>query len=281
MFHFRKIFSPKKKPVKLGIINKNKPKEIYSLHFEEPYFQTLTEYYTRESVSFIEENGVSSYMKKAKERLFEEEMRAKTYLDSHSIEKCKKKLDSVLIEQHKQLLQRECANYLDRTCHNDDLGDLHRMYQLLSRIEKGIEPMLKELELFVKRFGNEQLSAVNDDSNFKDYTEALFFVNQHCSNIVSKAFLEDVNFVKSLDKALREVINSNNKSPEYLAKYCDNLLKKGKNSLESGEVEKKLAQIVLFIFPPFFLNIFYPFFQRKDCDFQVLRPERCLHQVLQ
>ncbi len=73
--------------VKLGIINKNKPLEIYKDDFEAPFLEDTRDYYARESGAFIGTNGVSSYMKKAKERLEEEAARAKKYLDSSSFDK--------------------------------------------------------------------------------------------------------------------------------------------------------------------------------------------------
>jgi len=73
--------------VKLGSINKNKPLEIYKDFFEGPFLEDTRDYYARESGAFISTNGVSSYMKKAKERLEEEAGRGKKYLDSSSFEK--------------------------------------------------------------------------------------------------------------------------------------------------------------------------------------------------
>lgn len=71
--------------------------------------------------------------------------------------------------------------------------------------------------------------------------------------MVKKAFSNDPAFVGALDKACRIVVNENSltrsssKSPEYLAKYCDVLLRKGNKNIEENELEDKLAQIVLFV----------------------------------
>ena len=50
--------------MKLGIVNKNKPLEIYKEDFEGPFLAATRDYYARESSSFIAANGVASYMKK-------------------------------------------------------------------------------------------------------------------------------------------------------------------------------------------------------------------------
>jgi hypothetical protein len=50
--------------VKLGMISKMKPLELYKEEFENPFLQCTREYYARESTAYIAANGVSAYMKK-------------------------------------------------------------------------------------------------------------------------------------------------------------------------------------------------------------------------
>jgi cullin 1 len=56
--------------------------EVYRQHFETPFIQSTAEYYALESKSFLAENSVSAYMKKAEDRLREEEDRIERYLNS-------------------------------------------------------------------------------------------------------------------------------------------------------------------------------------------------------
>ena len=56
--------------------------EVYRQHFESPFIQSTAEYYALESKTFLAENSVSSYMKKAEDRLREEEDRIERYLNS-------------------------------------------------------------------------------------------------------------------------------------------------------------------------------------------------------
>ena len=56
--------------------------EVYRQHFETPFIQATAEYYALESKTFLSENSVSAYMKKAEDRLREEEDRIERYLNS-------------------------------------------------------------------------------------------------------------------------------------------------------------------------------------------------------
>lgn len=56
--------------------------DVYRTHFETPFINATEQYYTQESEAFLAENSVSAYMKKAEERLREEEDRVEIYLSS-------------------------------------------------------------------------------------------------------------------------------------------------------------------------------------------------------
>lgn len=235
--------------VKLGSINKNKPLDIYKEDFETPFLKDTTDYYARESSSFISMNGVSAYMKKAETRIEEEFNRGKKILDASSHEKLKKEVDTALIAKHKEILQLECENYLK----DDKREDLTRMYKILSRVEDGIKPMLEVLQRYVTQTGYDAIKAIpaKEAKEPARYVETLLKVHEQFSDIVKKAFSNDPAFVIALDKACRDVVNQNaitkgsTKSPELLAKYCDLLLKKGGKNLEESVLEEKLNQIIL------------------------------------
>jgi len=92
----------------------------------------------------------------------------------------------------------------------------------------------------------------------------LLSVHSRYLTIVNAAFRSDAGFMGSLDKACREFTNRNayckssgtsSKSPEYLAKYCDLLLRKsavkasasgdtGTNATDDGFLEANLKNIV-------------------------------------
>ena len=69
------------------------------------------------------------------------------------------------------------------------------------------------------------------------------------------SFNNDNGFVAALDKACGKFINLNSvtkaantskRSPELLARYCDQLLRKTNKNIEEHEMEDQLAQVVSF-----------------------------------
>ena len=190
-------------------------------------------------------------MSQAETRLNEEQNRVQMYLHPDISGPLMKTCERVLIQEHAALLREEFQVLLD----NDRQGDLQRMYNLLSRIPDGLDPLRTKFEAHVRKAG---LSAVDkiadgggDNLEPKVYVDALLEVHTQYQNLVNTAFKGEAEFVRSLDNACREFVNRNTvcksastKSPELLAKYADSLLRKSAKSAEEADLESKLTAIM-------------------------------------
>ncbi|PRP88079.1 cullin-2 [Planoprotostelium fungivorum] len=192
--------------VKLGSLNKSKPAQLYKDDYETPFIKETGDYYASESSIFIMQNGVSAFMARVENRLEEEKNRGKVFMFSSSADQLKRECELKMIEAHKERIQGECSNYLKE----EKIQDLGRMYRLFSRIENGIRPMLEVLQSYIASVGFDYVKRIPE----KESKEP-----------------------KRLSKS--------SKSPEFLAKYCDILLKKSNKNLEESELDEKLNQIIV------------------------------------
>lgn len=230
--------------------------DVYKEHFEAPFIDATETYYKHESESFIASHSVPDYLKKAEERLKEEEDRVDRYLNTQTRKPLISKCEAVLIREHSTLMWENFQNLLDY----DKDEDLQRMYALLSRIPEGLEPLRKKFEEHVKKAGLAAVSRLtaettargeSADVDPKGYVDALLEVHKKNSDTVTRSFRGEAGFVASLDKACREFINrnaatgtSNSKSPELLAKHADLLLRKNNKLAEEGDLEGALNRVV-------------------------------------
>lgn len=240
--------------VSLGLDENDSSKstlDVYKEYFEAPFITATTEYYRSESKQFVAENSVVEYMKKAEARLKEEEERVKLYLHPEISPGLMKACQEVLIQEHAELLQGEFQQLLDENRQTD----LQRMYNLLSRIQDGLEPLRRKFATHVRTAGLAAVERVaneaGDSIEPKVYVDALLEVHTHYSEMVKSAFKGEAEFGRSLDNACREFVNRNKvckaastKSPELLAKYADSLLKKSTKNAEEVDLEAKLTNIV-------------------------------------
>ena len=228
--------------------------DVYKEHLETPFLEATEKYYQQESEAFLAESSVSDYLKKAEERLREEEDRVDRYLNTETRKQLVSKCEHVLIRQHSELMWESFQNLLDF----DKDEDLQRMYALLSRIPEGLEPLRKKFEEHVKKAGLTAVSKLVGEGaegaeglDPKAYVDALLEVHRKNSETVTRSFRGEAGFVASLDKACREFVNRNaatgtstTKSPELLAKHADMLLRKNNKMAEEEDLEGALNRVV-------------------------------------
>jgi len=151
---------------------------------------------------------------------------------------------------HSAILRDEFQVLLD----NDRQDDMQRMYNLLSRIPDGLDPLRTKFEAHVRKAGLAAVAKVAVDADKlepKVYVDALLEIHTQYQGLVKQAFKDEPEFTRSLDNACREFVNRNqvcksgsNKSPELLAKYTDALLKKSASGAEESDLENTLTQIM-------------------------------------
>lgn len=240
--------------VSLGLDENDSTKstlEVYRFYFERPFITSTKSYYQNESKRFVAENSIVEYMKKAEARLEEEKGRVNLYLHPDIMKRLMDTCNEVLITAHSVLLRDEFQVLLD----NERTEDLARMYKLLSRIKDGLEPLRARFETHVRKAGLaavEKVAAGGDNFEPKVYVDALLEVHSKYAQLVNVAFAGESEFVRSLDNACKEFVNRNQvckqsstKSPEILAKYSDQILKKGNKAAEESELEEMLVQIMI------------------------------------
>ncbi|KAF8523202.1 Cullin [Gautieria morchelliformis] len=229
--------------------------EVYREHLEGPFIIATERYYKQESDAFLAENSVSEYLKKAEERLREEEDRVERFLNTHTRKTLITRCEHVLIREHSEIMWEEFQKLLDY----DKDEDLQRMYALLARIPEGLEPLRKKFEEHVKQAGLAAVSKLVGDGasavdtlDPKAYVDALLEVHKKNQETVNRSFKGEAGFVASLDKACREFVNRNaatgtstTKSPELLAKHADALLRKSNKLSEEGDLEEALNQVMV------------------------------------
>ena len=239
--------------VSLGLDESDSTKstlDVYRFYFEKPFLNATATYYKQESQAFTTENSVVEYMKKAETRLEEEKNRVGLYLHPDIMSPLMKTCLEVLVADHSTLLREEFQRLLD----TDRQADLARMYRLLQRIQGGLDPLRTRFETHVRKAGEDAVEKVAADGESlepKIYVDALLEVHSRYASLVNEAFAGESEFVRSLDSACKEFVNRNKicststtRSPELLAKYSDNLLKRSAKNAEEADLENMLTQIM-------------------------------------
>lgn len=247
---------------------------VYINDFEKRFLTDTHNFYALESAHYINANGVVNYINKALQRI-DEEMKNLEDLNDHTRKPLNDVLNNVLIQDHQEKIRNELPNLLDQERYDDikKVNILLKrvpltLPPLLEVFQKYIENQgAEEIVQFKKKADEEfnllnesYLSSINNSANKSSkvkvkkpigsidpnlYIKSLLKVYKQYKTVVQVSFDNNAAFTKALDSASQKFINYNiiatptsrskSKTPELLAKYCDEYLR-GKSDMNIDEI---------------------------------------------
>jgi cullin 2 len=232
--------------------------ELYREIFEKDFLRSTGEYYRSEAERLRSETNCSDYMKKVLQIIDLETLRCTKFIHSSSKDKVISEIRARMVADHSKFLYKEAEHMVASDCWQD----LHAMYKLLKPIDGGLKTLIQLVQSRITQVGLETVKQVaNSDNPPKAFVESFIQVYKKHSDLIATTFNNDQLFVSALDKACSSIINYRLnpqqpcRSPELLAKYCDNLLKKPSSGsgasgsairgLSDAEIDEKLSLSII------------------------------------
>lgn len=241
---------------------------FYKKEFQDPFVKNTKEYYIKESDQFLQQNGVSEYMKKAEARLAQEESLATTYLHASSKSELIRACEEVLIERHMQVLQDEFSKML----RDDRTDDMKRFFGLLSRITNGLVNSSETMKRFLIEVGSDLIAkhqkALQSRNALKDSIQLiqdLLKLHEKYTTIIKQCFSDHNLFRQAMDEAFTNFVNKKVgvfNMAEILNFYVDYFLR-GQEKLSEDQLDERMDSTVR-IFTYFDdKDIFYASFRKS------------------
>jgi len=225
---------------------KKLPLQLYEEMFEDAFLKETGEHYKKEASRLLEECNCSEYMEKVIQRLDNENYRSRKFLHPSSYSKVTHECEQKMIANPLEFLHGECKEMVQK----EKRQDLMNMYRLLVPIHGGLGVLVSEVETHIKTMGLEAVQSLTGENVQAQFVDALLGVHTKYTELIQIVFKSDKLFVGALDKACAASINFRKspksvcKSPEWLAKYCDSLLKKSAKGMSETEIDDKLASSI-------------------------------------
>lgn len=117
---------------------------------------------------------------------------------------------------------------------------LKQMYALFAKVEQTLPFIIAKMDPFIMDEGRK---IIINEENLKDplkFTGQLLMFKDEMDRIIEDAFNNDMKFQKSRDLSFQNFMNECEKTPHFIAFYCDNDFKKGLKALSDAEIETRL-----------------------------------------
>jgi cullin 1 len=228
--------------------------ETYATDFEEMLLSTTADYYSRESAKWAEKDSFPEYMRKAEDRLKQEQDRVAHYLHSSTEEKLLKVCDEQLLQgPEQQLLEKEHSG-CEKLLLDNKVEDLSRMFRLFSRIPTGLPPIANIVRKHITDVGQALVKkqSSNAEGDLMPYVQELLDIHDKYTELVGTGpdkgcFQGHTIFHKAMKEAFEAFVNKDigkTATAELLSNFCDNLLKKSGERLSDEALEDKLEKVV-------------------------------------
>jgi len=230
----------------------------YEKDFEAPLIYETSTFYKRESAQWINQDSVPDYMKKAEDRLDQEQARAQAYLHSSTEANLIKKVEAELISAHQtRLLENENSGFIP-LLKDYKVDDLSRMYRLFKRVNH-LKPMAEMMRDYVRDEGMAVVEKHQSKAKLETnpFIEELLNLHDKYSQLVNVQFEKDNLFLEALKDAFTAFVNTDlvhtppeatapvkTSTAELLSSYCDSIMtstdKVGEDKLDA-ELERIVA----------------------------------------
>jgi len=224
---------------------------IYIKELEQQLIAATSEFYARESASWIGSDSCPEYMKKAEKRLSEEVNRVAAYLHASTEEKLLKECEQQLLANHQSALMDKEETGCRALLREEKTEDLQRMHKLFQRLPStttcGLQPISQIVREHIVDVGMGLVRKEEAEKDHKNYAQQLIDLHDKYLALVQGPFANNTLFQKVLKEAFEVFVNKDigqSTTAELLSSFCDNIMKTGGDKIE-GEIDTILDKIVM------------------------------------
>lgn len=214
--------------------------KYYENDIEETMLKEMDAYYSRKAVYWIEEHSCHDYLFKIEECLTREKARISVYLPSSSQDKVTELLQKILLEKYAiHFLENEQFGFMALLMNDDKVEDLSRMYRLFHKIPKGLELMVNMFKQQLSHDTKDLDQPQDEEEDRRVYLRKVAEVHEKYLTI-NTCFSNDILFRKVIEETFVVFCNKDVggcSGPEFLASYCEDILKGGGSHEKLGDEE--------------------------------------------
>ena len=185
-------------------------------------------YYREQAMKIRDETDCTEYMKKVIRSLDQENLRSCKYLHPSSYAKVNEEFQNQMVVQHIDFINEYCKEAVAK----ERLEDLQYMYRLLHPMKNGLDVLVSNLQEHISQITKGTVSDMKVDGALPTrYVETVIALHTKYVTMIKERFADEPIFKKAFISGVNAKVGKDCRSAELLVRYCDGLLKKGKENV--------------------------------------------------
>lgn len=259
--------------VGIGYNYNNQKLTVYEEKLQTSIVEDAGVYHRRKAREWLDQDACPTYLKKAEKVINQEIDRVESYMNRVTLDPLVRECYLRLLKDHQEeLLDKQTG--VEKMLSDNATEDLSRMYNLYQRYPSDLDLIAKKVHDHIKKAGE---TVVNNASPQKGGSSAdanhmlvkeLIKLHAQYNDVVKTCFGGSQVFQKALKRAFEDFINQDNRVSKLLAKFVNDVLKKG-TKINVSSLEETLDNVVFL----------YGYIQEKDIferDYQLFLQTRLL-----
>jgi len=240
--------------VELGNKLKKVELQIYKEDFHKALVAQTKQYYKQKSRFWLDQQSCPEYLVQAEKCVQDEEGRLASYIDKYSNEGLMTAARDEILRNHQEELLNKATginSMLERTVGADadpSREDLARLYRLYSYVPGGNDKIATFVRQHICGLGNSFIQkskeAKGGDKSDHELIRSLIDLHDRFLNIVKTQFQSEQVFHKALKEAFEEFINKEYYTSALLARFANDILKKG-TKIAISDLENTMDHVVM------------------------------------
>lgn len=233
-------------------------KEVYQPHFERVFLNESRQFFSHEASQRFESSTATDYLKKVTDRLHEERDRAARCMDEETRVKIEDVIKQVMIDSYKTRIIEKDGSGCKVMLQEWRVKDLRLVFDVLSMVPGALDPCVELVLNYCRSQGYEIVKDKDMEEKPLEMIEKLIKLKENYDDLLDSAFstlnehststkdsrIRSPTFAKAVKTAFDDIINANEKFPEFLSLYVDSKLKKGKTQILETEFDILFDQVI-------------------------------------
>ncbi|KAH7932582.1 hypothetical protein HPB52_024300 [Rhipicephalus sanguineus] len=221
-------------------------RSVYEEDFEVPFLAESAQFYAFLGQQYIKTKDAFEYIALFEQHINEESERSKQCLDDSTVVPVVQVVQKELIGKHMNTIVDMEDSGVQHILNSSMTEDLTRLFRFFKCVQGGVKTLLDCVSKHLRNLGR---SIVNEHGDSVSLIPEMMDLRDRFDYFIQHSFDDDEDVKKAIATDLQHLLGLTKKSPEHLASFVDDMMRKGIRHMPKQEINQILDKVMA-IFRP-------------------------------